>query len=230
MSVVEPTLDLERELVGAGGVLACVDEVGRGALAGPVSVGLVAIDPWAPGVPEGVRDSKLLSLAARERLEPEVRAWVLAGAVGHASPGEIDELGIVAALRLAGRRAWDACLNALGEASLPRPSMALLDGNLDWLSAPPADLFAAAQPGDEEGLRSVDVPVRTQVKGDRDCLGVGAASILAKVERDRLMEELALQHPAYGWERNKGYGSAAHRAAILGQGPCDAHRRSWKLI
>lgn len=217
-------------MVASGQTLACVDEVGRGALAGPVSVGMVIIDPWAPGVPGGVRDSKLLSLAARERLEPQVRAWVLAGAVGHAAPGEIDEHGIVGALRLAGRRAWDACLRSLADSGAARPRVALLDGNLDWLSAPPLDLFAAAQPGDDEGLAEVDVPVRTQVKGDRDCLGVGAASILAKVERDHLMEALAQEHPAYGWEQNKGYGSASHRAAIAQQGPSPAHRLSWKLI
>lgn len=230
MTLAQPTLELERSLVAPGELLICVDEVGRGALAGPVSVGMVAIDPFVGGVPEGIHDSKDLSPAARERLDPLVRAWVSAGAVGHASPAEIDTFGIVAALRLAGRRAWTANLKQLAAASTAAPAVALLDGNLDWLSPVEPDLFAGPQPGDDEGLAEVSARVRTQVKGDRDCIGVGAASILAKVERDRLMLVLAQDFPHFGWERNKGYGSAGHRAAIVEHGACDHHRRSWKLL
>lgn len=230
MTLATPTLDLERSLVGPGELVMCVDEVGRGSLSGPVSVGMVAIDPFEGGFPEGIHDSKDLSPAARERLDPLVRAWVAAGAVGHASPAEIDALGIVAALRLAGRRAWSVCVGQLADQGRKAPSVALLDGNLDWLSPVAPDLFAGPQPGDEEGLAQVGARVRTQVKGDRDCMGVGAASILAKVERDGLMLDLAAQFPHFGWDRNKGYGSAVHRAAIAEHGPCEHHRRSWKLL
>lgn len=230
MTLATPTLDLERSLVVPGELLMCVDEVGRGALAGPVSVGMVAIHPHAGGVPEGIHDSKDLSPAAREQLDPQVRAWVAAGAVGHASPAEIDAIGIVAALRLAGRRAWTSCVKELTASSLTVPLTVLLDGNLDWLSPVAPDLFAGPQPGDDEGLAEVSARVRTQVKGDRDCIGVGAASILAKVERDRIMLVLAQDFPHFGWDRNKGYGSAGHRAAIVEHGPGDHHRRSWKLL
>jgi len=234
----EPTLEVERAMVARGELLVCLDEVGRGSLAGPVSVGMLVIDPWSENAPAGIRDSKELSVAERVRLEPLVRAWAVAAAVGHASPAEIDEHGIVAALRLAGRRAWATCStqwDAPGRRGVPgqRPTRALLDGNLDWLTPPTADLFGAAfgetQPGDDEGLPVVGLAVSTRVKGDRDCLGVGAASIIAKVERDALMESLHERFPAYGWEKNKGYGSVAHRAAIVAEGATEVHRRSWKL-
>lgn len=229
MSIGRPTLDVERGLVEPGELVLCLDEVGRGALAGPVSVGLVAIEPHAGGEPEGIHDSKELSAAARERLEPLVREWVAAGAVGHASAAEIDAVGIVAGLRLAGRRAWHTVRASLLDAGLTPPGRALLDGNLDWFTPPVPDLFDAPEPGDDEALAEVDLRVTTRVKGDRDCVGVGAASILAKVERDHLMQALAVDHPAYGWEKNKGYGSAAHRAAIVEHGAVEFHRRSWKL-
>ena len=218
-------------MVLPGEVIGCVDEVGRGSLAGPVSVGLVFIDPHLPGAPDGVRDSKELSLSARERMAPLVKEWILAGAVGHASALEIDEFGIVAALRLAGRRAWNQALASLAErGGYAPPRVAVLDGNLNWLSPVEADLFGAPEPGDAEGLLAVDAAVYTRVKGDRDCLGVGAASILAKVERDELMLALDEQYPAYGWQRNKGYGSAEHKAAIAAHGATEAHRRTWKLL
>ncbi len=122
-----PTLREERRLLRAGHTLvAGMDEVGRGALAGPVSVGVVVVDLDVPTAPAGVRDSKLLAPAAREVLVPRLRRWARAWAVGHAEPAEIDAYGILAALRLAGRRAL---------AGLPvRPGCVLLDGNYDWLT------------------------------------------------------------------------------------------------
>src|SRR5450755_4616226 len=126
-----PTLREERRLLREGHLLvAGMDEVGRGALAGPVSVGVVVIDARVRAAPAGVRDSKLLTPSAREALVPKLRRWAVAYAVGHAEPAEIDQYGIIAALRLAGRRAL---------ASLPQlPGCVLLDGSHDWLSPPRA--------------------------------------------------------------------------------------------
>jgi len=99
----------------------------------------------------------------------------------------------------------------------------ILDGNHDWLSAGEPSLFDdAAQPG-------CDAPVLTRIKADLQCLSVAAASVLAKVERDAIMTGYATDYPEYAWEINKGYATAAHRAALLGVGPSDLHRRSWRL-
>jgi len=225
--IAPPTLEVERGLVSAGQLLACVDEVGRGALAGPVSVGLVVIDPHAVPVLEGVRDSKDLRPAARGALVPQVLAWATAAAVGHASPAEIDEHGIVTALRLAGWRAWHTACASL-EGLLP--ARVLLDGSHDWFTAPPADLFGEPDAADALGLAPVTTPVITRVKADRDCLGVGAASVLAKVERDGMMVDLDAQYPDYGWASNKGYGSAVHKEALRRLGPSEHHRVSWHLL
>ncbi|WP_417218626.1 ribonuclease HII [Arthrobacter sp.] len=233
---VAPTLAAELELAaavagsggGAGGgagpwLVAGCDEVGRGALAGPVSVGMVVIDPAAAPLLDGVRDSKLLKPAVREALAPVIRDWAAGWGVGHASATEIDEHGLLTALRLAGNRAWEAA------AATARPHAVLLDGNLDWLSAPTqVDLFAdpapASYPFDASGAR-----VTTRIKGDLACLSVAAASVLAKVERDALMATYDEQEPAYGWAVNKGYGTAAHRRAITEHGATAHHRRSWRL-
>ncbi|MEE1620686.1 ribonuclease HII [Zafaria sp. J156] len=217
MSAAAPTLDVERSLATGGlRYVAGCDEVGRGALAGPVSVGIVVVDPWTSPVLEGVRDSKRLRPAAREELVPAIRAWAAAYGVGHASAAEIDELGLVPALGLAGRRALSA--------ARVRPDVVLLDGNLDWLAGGgQGDLF-------DDGARAGDVPpVALRVKADLQCLSVAAASVLAKVERDGLMDGYDAGEPAFGWARNKGYGTAAHRAAILAGGPSRYHRRSWRL-
>ncbi|MBE7323360.1 ribonuclease HII [Nocardioides sp. Y6] len=213
-----PTLRLERSLL-RGGVrqLACADEVGRGALCGPVSIGMVVITEQTRTAPQGVRDSKLLTPAAREALAPRVRRWATAYAVGHASAEEIDEHGIMVALRLAGHRA----LAGLGT----RPDLVLLDGNHDYLSVPEQmGLF-----GGPPGLLDDVPPVVTCVKGDMRCAGVAAASILAKTERDAMMLELAREHPHYGWVDNKGYSAPEHVAALRERGPSPVHRRSWSL-
>ncbi|WP_024288831.1 ribonuclease HII [Cellulomonas sp. KRMCY2] len=221
---IRPDLRHERALLRSGAqVVVGMDEVGRGALAGPVSVGAVAVDLFTRTCPRGVADSKLLSAAARERLLPALGRWGTARAVGHASPAEIDELGIIAALRLAGRR-------ALAQLAVP-VDLVLLDGSHDWLSAPaqgglfdePAPASALDQPGHREPA------VRTRVKADQTCASVAAASVLAKCERDALMVGLAEGHPAYGWHENKGYGAPEHLAALRLLGPCDLHRRTWRL-
>lgn len=192
-----------------------MDEVGRGALAGPVSVGLVVIDESCRSAPAGVRDSKLLTPGMRTAMVPRLRRWARAHAVGHASPAEIDEIGIIAALRLAGTRAL-ASVDVV-------PDLVLLDGNHDWLTDPQEVGLLAELTG------SSTPPVRTIIKGDMRCSSVAAASVLAKVERDGLMAELADDHPQYGWADNKGYSASAHLAALASHGPCDHHRRSWSL-
>ena len=238
-----PSLREERRLLRAGHrMVAAIDEVGRGALAGPVTVGVVVVDADTPSAPAGVRDSKLLTPEARARIAPRLRRWAPMYAVGHASAQEIDTIGIIAALRLA------AC-RALG--SLPvQPDCALLDGSHNWLSIPamlpvrddePA-LFEldvvvepfAFGPALGSGLAEVRpeiVPgtVVTQVKADMRCAAVAAASVLAKVERDAIMVELAQRHPGYGWELNKGYSAPEHISALRRLGPSDLHRLSWNL-
>ena len=212
-----PSLRVERELQRAGHrVLAGMDEVGRGSLAGPVSVGVVVIDENCRTAPAGVRDSKLLTPAARVAMVPRLRRWALAHAVGHAGPAEIDEIGIIAALRLAGTRAL-AQLDVV-------PDLVLLDGNHDWLTDPQeVGLFAGLGDG------ASTPPVRTMIKADMRCSSVAAASVLAKVERDQQMVELADVHPHYRWEDNKGYSASAHLDALRVHGPCVEHRRSWSL-
>ena len=214
----KPSLRVERQLQRDGHrVLAGMDEVGRGALAGPVTVGVVLIDETSRSAPTGVKDSKLLTPAARVAMVPKIRRWALDFAVGHASPAEIDEIGIIAALRLAGMRA----LAAVGTV----PDLVILDGNHDWLTAPDeVGLFAFA---DESGPATP--PVTTMIKADLKCSSVAAASVLAKVERDALMVAAAPEHPAYGWDENKGYAAPEHLAALEAYGATDLHRRSWRL-
>jgi len=185
--------------------LCALDEVGRGALAGPVMVGAVLIDPACGAFPHGLRDSKLLTPAARARLLPEIKSWVSSWAVGQASSVEIDRHGIVGALALAARRAIDRL-------AAP-PALVLLDGNHDWLTDD-------AHPGPR---------VVTRVKADVECASVAAASVLAKTRRDGVMQRLALDHPVYDWYRNKGYASPHHIEAIAAHGLVKQHRRSWQI-
>lgn len=209
MTVADPTLDFETSLHARGArfVIGC-DEVGRGAIAGPVAVGMCVVDAGVGAFPDGLRDSKMLSEKRRESLAPLSRTWALFSAVGLASPLEVDELGISAALGLAGKRA----LGILHEAGARiRESVVLLDGHFDWLNP------ALGSP----------VRLQTQIKADRDCASVAAASVVAKVFRDRLMIDADAVTHGYGWAANKGYGSADHFAAIAELGATDFHRRSW---
>ena len=215
----KPSLRTERVLQREGyRVLAGMDEVGRGALAGPVTVGVVVIDETCRSAPQGVKDSKLLSPPARERMVPRIERWCLAYGVGHASPDEIDALGIMGGLRLAGTRA----LALLGIV----PDLIILDGNHDWLTDPnEVGLLGFA----DDHLGPSTPPVRTMIKADMKCSSVAAASVLAKVSRDRLVVERASQHPAYGWADNKGYAAPEHLDALARLGPSEYHRRSWNL-
>ncbi|BCW06997.1 MULTISPECIES: ribonuclease HII [Micrococcaceae] len=216
-----PTLDVERSFLSPRvRLLAGVDEVGRGALAGPVSVGIAVVNLEDHVLLADVRDSKLLKPEDRDRLEPMVRDWAVASAVGHASAREIDDVGIIAALRLAGTRAWCEIL-----AGGITPDVVLLDGSHNWLSPEvQASLFDTAPTGPW-----CEAPVHTKVKADMSCLSVAAASVLAKVARDRIMVDLHSEVPAYGWNENKGYATAAHREVIRVQGPSAYHRTSWNL-
>lgn len=220
-----PSLRVERSLLRAGHTLvAGMDEVGRGALAGPVSVGIVVVDLTTPTAPIGVRDSKLLTPQAREGLVPALRRWGVDRAVGHAEPTEIDRWGILGALRAA------AC-RALAALSVT-PSCLLLDGSHDWFTPPArqADLWDLLEPDEDAAPVPVSAPsVVTKVKADRTCAAVAAASVLAKVERDAMMVERAVHFPGYGWAANKGYSAPEHVAALAELGPCDQHRRSWSL-
>ncbi|QTE30550.1 ribonuclease HII [Pengzhenrongella sicca] len=221
-----PTLRRERALLGGGAlVVAGMDEVGRGALAGPVSVGVVAVDARTRACPRGVADSKLLSPAARTALLPALSRWGLARAVGHASPAEIDAVGIIAALRLAGRRALATLTAAIGPIDA-----VLLDGSHDWLTLPAElDLLLGRADAVDDARLELEPTVHVLIKADRTCASVAAASVLAKCERDALMTQLAPTFPAYGWAENKGYGSADHLAALRTHGVSEQHRRSWRL-
>ena len=221
-----PTLRYERTFLAAGHrTLAGCDEVGRGALAGPVSVGLVAVDLETVRSLKGVRDSKLLSVADREALVPQIKKWSRAWGVGHATAAEIDLVGLTAALRLAGNRAWAQV------AAVLEPDVVLLDGNYNWLSPGQESLFDGLDVSDAAAPAhpACTAPVHTRIKADLQCLSVAAASVLAKVERDALMIEFAASHPHYGWEINKGYATPSHRAAIDAHGPSPLHRMSWRL-
>ncbi|WP_439140475.1 ribonuclease HII [Roseicyclus sp.] len=182
-----------------GGVIAGVDEAGRGPLAGPVTAAAVVLDP--ANIPPGLNDSKMLSASRRAILFDLIQAQSSV-AIGWASVGEIDALNIREASLLAMRRAVEG---------LPIcPDTALIDGN-----ACPKDL----------PCRGV-----TLIKGDAKSLSIAAASIIAKVARDRLMAGLAKDHPGYGWEVNQGYPTAAHLAALQDMGVTPHHRRSFRPV
>lgn len=212
MTVVEPRLTLERRLLKEHAIVIACDEVGRGALAGPVAVGAAVVDAARARkrVPLGLRDSKLVPELQRPAVADRAAAWVSHSAVGWASSAEIDEIGIMRALGLAAVRAIDD-LRAQGV--VPETAIVLLDGNYDYITAAGA-----------RGLRVTPV-----IKADRDCASAAAASVLAKVARDGLMSGLHDELPVYGWARNKGYASADHRAAIREHGVSAHHRQSWSL-
>ena len=203
---------LERELVGDGLLVAGIDEVGRGAWAGPASVGVALFRTDRPP-PEGICDSKALAEDEREEIFPRVAEWCLEWSVGHADPEECDRFGMTVALRLAARRAL-AGLSTI-------PDAILLDGAFDYVTEP-----------DEDGNRPIDArpAVRTVVRGDAACVSISAASIVAKVTRDRMMRSLSPSFPAFDFDRNKGYPTRVHKLALAGFGLTSIHRRSWAFV
>jgi ribonuclease HII len=191
---------LERELRKTGyRAVAGVDEAGRGALAGPVVAAAVILPPDSEALAGRVRDSKKLSPELREELAPLIEAEAVAFGVGVVGPGEIDRVNILEASLQAMR---------IAVAQLPvAPDLLLVDGNQRV---------------------PVAVPQRLIVKGDDRVISIGAASILAKVTRDRLMTEMERDLPGYGFALHKGYGTEEHRRAIAALGPSPQHRRSFR--
>jgi ribonuclease HII len=180
-------------------LIAGVDEAGRGPLAGPVFAAAVILDPACDI--EGLKDSKLLSAAQRERLAGEIRAHALAWAVASAEVDEIDTINILQATLVAMRRAVEALATA--------PTEAWIDGNQ---------------------CPRLRCRARAIVKGDRDVAAISAASILAKTARDALLIRLDALYPAYGFAHNKGYGTPEHLAALERHGPCPVHRRTFAPV
>ena len=195
-----PGIGLEERLRAGGVHVAGIDEAGRGPLAGPV-VAAAVVFPRGTAIP-GVDDSKKLSPAERERLFAIVTGEALAFGVGIVENDLIDEINILNASFLA----MDRAVAALGL----KPGHLIVDGNLF-----------------RPGPATKDIPVTTVVGGDASCFSVAAASIVAKVTRDRLMNEVDSRFPGYGFARNKGYGTAEHRAAILRLGLTPLHRRTF---
>jgi ribonuclease HII len=202
--------EIEEQLAAAGiGRIAGVDEVGRGAWAGPVVVCAAITDlsppPELPG--RGRRtvkltDSKLLTQAHREAFAELLPGWLTAYAIGSSSPAEIDEFGMTEALRRAAVRA----LQALPAAA----DLVLLDGGHDYLGRP--------------------WRVRCEIKADQRSVTVAAASVLAKVYRDRLMADLAEEFPSYGFAESAGYPSPTHQRTLEESGPTPHHRLSWSYL
>lgn len=234
MAAVVPTWKFEESIVAEGGEwIIGLDEVGRGCLAGPVTLGAAAFRRSAVGtdnIPEGLKDSKLLSKKKREALISPIQDWADAVATGSCSNQLIDEKGISYCLGLAAVRAIDAVQRTLMQdypsEFIPRSKVAvILDGPHDYISPVIGAYDSPSLP--------VIPRIYTRVKADQQCASVAAASVYAKVARDQEMVHLAQENPqwdAYQWARNKGYGSAAHRAAIKELGPTPYHRVSWHLV
>ena len=199
--MIEPTVDVETELLsGSCRVIVGVDEVGRGAWAGPLTVGAVAVS-WSElrRLPDGVRDSKALTARQRESLYCPLTDAVRAYAFGHVSALECDAMGMSAALVLAAQRALSGLRSEF--------DTVIIDGPIDY----------------------TNTNARCVIDGDERCALVASASVLAKVTRDEWMIDAATDHPRYGFEHNKGYVSAAHRAAVGRFGLSPIHRRSWNV-
>ena len=202
-----PDLDHEHAIQHSHGIhlIAGLDEAGRGALAGPVVAAAVILpldDPTLPDALDEVDDSKQLSPAARERLFDVVQAHALAFGVGIQSAAVVDNAGIIQATKL-------AMLAALAQLA-PAPGFLLIDGRIR--------------------LHSCPLPQQALIRGDSRSLSIAAASILAKVTRDRLLVALDADHPGYGFAQHKGYGTAQHRAAIEQLGPTAVHRHTFAPI
>jgi ribonuclease HII len=211
-----PSLDSERRIFERGNRFVIgIDEVGRGAIAGPVAVGVSLIDKTNPNLeswPEKLQDSKLMTAKSRSEITQPLVDWVSSYAVGFSANTEIDAVGISEALRLAAGRALDELFKDANFRKMIAKDGAviLLDGSQNWL-----------------GKVSYGLDVNLQVKADTNCVSVAAAAVLAKVTRDSLMQELDQQYPGYGIAGHKGYASAAHIAALRSLGPSAIHRVTW---
>ena len=195
-----PSLRIERFYWEAGNeTIAGLDEVGKGAWAGPLTV--VALVPNRQRRINGVRDSKMLNEAERERLFDRIDTWSEDWSIGHASNEECDELGMSEAQRIAARRAIDGLAK--------KPDRFLLDGSWDFVNN-----------GKSEAI----------IQGDQKSLSIAAASIMAKVTRDRIMKEAGKLYPDYEFPQNKGYPSPKHRLALASKGATFFHRRTWAFM
>lgn len=206
------TFDYELELLKKYSYIVSLDEVGRGAIAGPVVVvaSIVSMESF-PSMPKDLADSKLIRESKRQEYSNIAKEWVHAYGIGDVSAAEIDSRGIVPVLRRAGEQAVQKALDSFSE-PLGDKSIVLLDGSHNWLS----------------DSKFVPFFTITKTKADRDCASVAASSIIAKVYRDNIMAELALKYPEYGWDSNKGYGAASHYEAIKSFGLVDGvHRKTW---
>ncbi|HAV76384.1 MAG TPA: ribonuclease HII [Anaerolineae bacterium] len=205
MKRVNPGISFETDLWDEGFLhIAGLDEAGRGALAGPVSVGAVILPndkTLLSSTLKGARDSKQLSPPQRESLAKPIMEVAIAWAVGFATPEEIDMQGIVRATRL-------AAIRALHQFAIT-PQYLLTDFRLE--------------------LPQIDIPQNCIIKGDAHCLSIACASILAKTERDALMRELDSKYPGYGLGKHKGYGTQAHRSALKRLGSSDIHRKTFRV-
>lgn len=192
---------LSLERAFIGGPVCGVDEAGRGPWAGPVSAGAVILHENPRKIPKGLDDSKKLTAKARQELELEIKDRAVAWGVGFATVEEIHELNILHATGLAMCRAI--------EALSVQPAFALVDGNYPF---------------------KLPCEVKTVVGGDGKSKSIAAASILAKVARDRLMVEMDERYPGYGFARHKGYNAPSHLEALVAMGPCEIHRRAWRPV
>ena len=180
--------------------IAGVDEVGRGCLAGPVVAAACILDHEQP-LPEGLNDSKKLTAAQREKIDAELREIALSFAIGSVEADVIDRINILEATKKA--------MSIAIEALIPAPDFVLID---------------ALQ------LRQISLPQKALIKGDSISLSIAAASVIAKVHRDRLMCDHDQQFPEYGFASHKGYGSASHLEAIRRNGPCPLHRKTFRGV
>jgi ribonuclease HII len=211
------TLEYERDVLQAHSVVVGIDEVGRGALAGPLVVGAVAVSELDLP-PIGLTDSKMLRPGQREALVEPIQVWATASSLGWVSAQEIDSWGLRVALAVAATRALEglAC-------SVP---YVLIDGTFNMLDAPLGFALGGKAP---PALNFAATPHECIIKGDQLSATIAAASVLAKVARDAYMHNLDAAFPAYGWTGNKGYGSPSHLDALRRFGPTAHHRTSWRL-
>jgi len=212
----QANLSVEHSLMAQGHrLVAGIDEVGRGAWAGPLVVGVVVVDASTPPPPKGTTDSKLLTASARQSLVGKLEPWCVSWSLGEVSAQEIDLHGLSASLTIGARRALELLPQA--------PDALILDGTFDFVTPKVSDATVCGT------TRVTDRPVLTLARADRLAASVAAASILAKVMRDASMCMLAGRLPGFGFERHKGYGTPEHATAIESLGITSEHRRSWSF-